>query len=67
MVEILAVLGLAAACALWVLIDRASGGCGNSGRCGACGGGGGCSRDPHEDDGPGERASNGDSPAARAG
>lgn len=49
MIEIFAVIGLAAACALWVIIDRSSGGCENRGRCGACGGGR-CSRDADEHD-----------------
>ncbi|MBX3127969.1 MAG: hypothetical protein KF718_14700 [Polyangiaceae bacterium] len=43
MTELVAILGLAIACALWVLLDRAAGGCGGGGRCGACGGGS-CSR-----------------------
>lgn len=50
MIEILAIIGLAAACGLWVLVDRASGGCGNRGRCGACGGGS-CSRSAEQNDG----------------
>lgn len=51
MVELFAVLGLAVACAVWVLVDRASGGCGQSGRCGGCGGGGSCSREGEPQDG----------------
>lgn len=43
MVEVFAVIGLAIACAVWVLVDRASGACGQSGRCGSCGAGS-CSR-----------------------
>ncbi|MBE7486024.1 MAG: hypothetical protein HS104_39400 [Polyangiaceae bacterium] len=48
MYELFAILGLAAACAVWVLVDRASG-CPNRGRCGACSGGR-CSRDAEEGD-----------------
>jgi hypothetical protein len=43
MVEVFAVIGLAIACGVWVLVDRANGGCGQSGRCGSSGGGS-CSR-----------------------
>lgn len=48
MFEVLAILGLGALCAVWVLVDRASGSC-NRGRCGACGGGR-CSRGAEESD-----------------